>query len=137
METNQLLINYYKKEELKKIKERQQQGLTTEEIINLANKEYISIEEIKNVLGIDDETEEIIQEHIVDEEDIVIEDEPKKQQEDTKIVILKINELEDYPNQPFRLYNEEKEKRNDRKYKINGIMQPLIVRPLKIINIKY
>lgn len=135
METNQLLINYYKKEELKKIKERQQQGLTTEEIINLANKEYISIEEIKNVLGIDDETEEIIQEHIVDEEDIVIEDEPKKQQEDTKIVILKINELEDYPNQPFRLYNEEKKKEMIESIKINGIMQPLIVRPLK--NHKY
>lgn len=135
METNQLLINYYKKEELKKIKERKQRGLANEEIINLANKEYITNEEIKKTLGIDDETEEIIQEHIVDEEDIVVENETQKQQEDIKIVMLKINELEDYPNQPFRLYNEEKKKEMIESIKINGIMQPLIVRPIK--NQKY
>ena len=47
METNQLLINYYKKEEVKKAKQRRQEGCTLKEIIRLANKEYISIEEIK------------------------------------------------------------------------------------------
>lgn len=52
MEKNQLLINYYKKEELKKIKERKNEGKTNEEIINLANKEYITEEEIKEALGI-------------------------------------------------------------------------------------
>ena len=59
METNQLLINYYKKEEVKKAKQRRQEGCTLKEIIRLANKEYISIEEIKQALGIDeDEIEE-------------------------------------------------------------------------------
>ena len=40
METNQLLINYYKKEEIKKVKQRQMEGLSNNEIINLANKTY-------------------------------------------------------------------------------------------------
>lgn len=47
METNQLLINYYKKEEIKKAKQRQMEGLSNNEIINLANKTYITEEEIK------------------------------------------------------------------------------------------
>ena len=74
METNQLLINYYKKEEVKKAKQRRQEGCTLKEIIRLANKEYISIEEIKQALGIDEdeieEHQEVEQEeHKVDEYD--------------------------------------------------------------------
>ena len=134
METNQLLINYYKKEEIKKAKSRKQEGLTTEEIIRLANKEYIKVEEIKQALGIeDDETieNEPIEEHIVDEEDIVIEDEIEKQQENVKIVMIAIDKLIDYPNQPFKLYDEDKKKEMIESIKINGIMQPLIVRPIE------
>ena len=44
METNQLLINYYKTEEHKKVKQRQMEGLSNNEIINLANKTYITEE---------------------------------------------------------------------------------------------
>ena len=80
METNQLLINYYKKEEIKKAKQRRQEGSTLEEIIRLSNKEYISVEEIKQALGIDDD--EVIEnkgtkeeEHKIDEYDEIIEDE--------------------------------------------------------------
>ncbi len=113
METNQLLINYYKKEEIKKAKSRKQEGLTTEEIIRLANKEYINVEEIKQALGIEDDEpigNEPIEEHIVDKEDIVIEDEIEKQQENVKIVMIAIDKLIDYPNQPFKLYDEDKKK---------------------------
>lgn len=134
METNQLLINYYKKEEIKKAKSRKQEGLTTEEIIRLANKEYINVEEIKQALGIEDDEpigNEPIEEHIVDKEDIVIEDEIEKQQENVKIVMIAIDKLIDYPNQPFKLYDEDKKKEMIESIKINGIMQPLIVRPME------
>ena len=59
METNQLLINYYKKEEIKKVKQRQMEGLSNNEIINLANKTYITEEEIKSLLGIENEEKNI------------------------------------------------------------------------------
>lgn len=127
METNQLLINYYKKEELKKIKERKQQGLTNDEIINLANKEYITVEEIKKELGIDDKIE---QERIVSEKDAIA-TEGERSQEDIEIVMIQIEKLEDYPNQPFKLFSEEKKSEMIESIKINGIMQPLIVRPLE------
>ena len=68
METNQLLINYYKKEEIKKAKQRQMEGLSNNEIINLANKTYITEEEIKQLLGIENE-----EKNINDESDFIIE----------------------------------------------------------------
>lgn len=145
METNQLLINYYKKEELKKIKIRQQEGLTKDEIIRLANKEYITIEEIKEALGIDDEEEktEIIEnKNFIDENDIIIEDveeinttEDKIEKEANKVIMIENSQLEDYPNQPFRMYDEDKKKEMMESIRINGIMQPLIVRPIE--NEKY
>lgn len=141
METNQLLINYYKKEELKKIKIRQQEGLTKDEIIRLANKEYITIEEIKEALGVDDEEEKtkiIKNENIIDENDIIIEDveeintkEDKIEKETNKVIMIENSQLEDYPNQPFRMYDENKKKEMMESIRINGIMQPLIVRPIE------
>lgn len=140
METNQLLINYYKKEELKKIKNWQKEGKVNSEIIRLANKEYISVEEIKEALGIDEdeiiemeETEEI--ENTVDELDIVIEDEEESirslEEQKSNVVIIEDEKLEDYPNQPFKMYDEDKKKEMIESIKINGIMQPLIVRPIE------
>ncbi len=128
METNQLLINYYKKEELKKVKSRKQEGLTTEEIIKLANKEYITVAEIKQALGI--EEEETIEHEEIKQKDIVTENK-REQQENVKIVKIAIDKLIDYPNQPFKLYNEDKKKEMIESIKINGIMQPLIVRPME------
>lgn len=140
METNQLLINYYKKEELKKIKNWKQEGKVNAEIIRLANKEYISVEEIREALGIDedeiiemDNTEE--RENIVDEIDIVIEDEEESirnlEQLKSNVVIIDDDKIEDYPNQPFKMYDEDKRKEMIESIKINGIMQPLIVRPIE------
>ena len=43
-------IDQYKKEEIKKVKQRQMEGLSNNEIINLANKTYITEEEIKSLL---------------------------------------------------------------------------------------
>lgn len=122
METNQLLINYYKKEEIKKVKQRQMEGLSNNEIINLANKTYITEEEIKQLLGIENE-----EKNINDESDFIIEDE---EIENNKIVMINEKKLENYPNQPFSLYEGDKKKEMIESIKLNGIMQPLIVRPL-------
>ena len=143
METNQLLINYYKKEEIKKAKQRRQEGSTLEEIIRLSNKEYISVEEIKQALGIDDdeviENKEIKEEeHKIDEYDEIIEDEENNNEQtvesnnnNVKVVMIAEDKLEDYPNQPFKLYDADKKQEMIESIKINGIMQPLIVRPIE------
>lgn len=144
METNQLLINYYKKEEIKKAKQRRQEGSTLEEIIRLANKEYISVEEIKQALGIDEDDydiekkEEVEPEvHEIDEHDTIIEDEENNNEQNVesnndnvKVVMIAEDKLEDYPNQPFKLYDADKKQEMIESIKINGIMQPLIVRPI-------
>ncbi|MBS1339622.1 MAG: ParB N-terminal domain-containing protein [Clostridia bacterium] len=138
METNQLLINYYKKEELKKAKKRYQEKMTIDEIIRLANKEYITEEEIKETLGIyDDEIEEQdLEENMKEETNIVVDDGyEEKSDANEQVVLIEESKLEDYPNQPFKLYNEDKKKEMIESIKINGIMQPLIVRPIK--NEKY
>lgn len=124
METNQLLINYYKKEELKRVRERHQKGMALAEIIKLANKEYINEEEIKEALGIEDEKD-------IDNPEIKnLEDKKNDITEETSVIMIEESKLKDYPNQPFNLYKEAKKNEVMESIKINGIMQPLIVRPL-------
>ncbi len=77
-----------------------------------------------------DEVESIIANN--NEEDI-LEDEDEKEAEDTnkeKRIMVSIEKLEDYPNQPFKRYSEEKQKEMIESIKLNGIIQDLIVRPL-------
>ena len=52
-ETNQLLINYYKKEEMKKVKKMMEEKLEMGEILESVNMEWISKEEVLNILGED------------------------------------------------------------------------------------
>ena len=52
-ETNQLLINYYKKEEMTKVKKMMEEKLEVGEIIKSVNMEWISKEEVLNILGED------------------------------------------------------------------------------------
>ena len=52
-ETNQLLINYYKKEEIKKVKKMMEEKLEVGEILENVNLEWISKEEVLNILGED------------------------------------------------------------------------------------
>lgn len=121
MEKNQLMINFIKKEELKKAKERKQEGKTQQEILNLADKEYISAEEINEALGFEN----------------INETESKQDKENTdnnfQVTYIEDSMLEDYPynNQPFSYYNDEEKNKMKESIKINGIMQPLIVRPFK------
>ena len=55
-ETNQLLINYYKKEEMKKVKKMMEEKLEVGEILKSVNMEWISKEEVLNILGEDYES---------------------------------------------------------------------------------
>ena len=50
-ETNQLLINYYKKEEMKNVKKMMEEKLEVGEILKSVNMEWISKEEVLNILG--------------------------------------------------------------------------------------
>ena len=59
-ETNQLLINYYKKEEMKKVKKMMEEKLEVGEILKSVNIEWISKEEVLNILG--DDYESVINE---------------------------------------------------------------------------
>lgn len=52
-ETNQLLINYYKKEEMKKVKKMMEEKLEVRKILENVNMEWISKEEVLNILGED------------------------------------------------------------------------------------
>ena len=52
-ETNQLLINYYKKEEMKKVKKMMEEKLEMGEILESVNMEWISKEEVLDILGED------------------------------------------------------------------------------------
>ena len=52
-ETNQLLINYYKKEEMKKVKKMMPEKLEVGEILKSVNMEWISKKEVLNILGED------------------------------------------------------------------------------------
>ena len=52
-ETNQLLINYYKKEEMKKVKKMMEEKLEVGEILESVNMEWISKEEVLNMIGED------------------------------------------------------------------------------------
>lgn len=56
-ETNQLLLNYYKKEEIKKIKELMKERASLKSILSIVNLDYITKEEVLEILGVDYEQE--------------------------------------------------------------------------------
>lgn len=137
--TNEVLMNHYKKQELIKAKQRLEQKMTKAQVLKLADDRFITADEIKEALGFDyieDPKPVEDNEHVVDEVDIVIEDENNQetvqQKNENKIMatLIEDSKLEDYPNQPFKLYDEEKKKEMIESIRINGIMQPLIVRPI-------
>ena len=137
--TNEVLMNHYKKQEIKKAKERLAQKKTKAEILKLADERFITADEIKEALGfefIEDLEPVKEQEHVVDEVDYVIEDEDNQEvakyekEENITATLIEDSELEDYPNQPFKLYDKEKRNEMIESIRINGIMQPLIVRPI-------
>lgn len=137
--TNEVLMNHYKKQEILKAKERLAQKMTKAEVLKLADERFITADEIKEALGfefIEDSEPVKEQEHVVDEFDYVIEDEDNQEvteymkEENITATLIEDSKLEDYPNQPFKLYDKEKRNEMIESIRINGIMQPLIVRPI-------
>lgn len=141
-ETNEVLMNYYKKQELIKAKKRLDEKKTKAEILQLADYRFITEEEIKEALGFDyiEEPDPPVKvEPIVNEVDYVVEDEVDEEfeenaeysaQENIKATLIEDSKLEDYPNQPFKLYDDDKKKEMIESIRNFGIMQPLIVRPI-------
>ena len=74
--TNEVMMNHYKKQELIKAKKRLEEKMSKAEILRLANKRFITEDEIKEALGFDyiEDPKPPIkeQENIVDEVDYVI-----------------------------------------------------------------
>ena len=66
-ETNQLLINYCKKEEMKKVKEMMREKLEIGEILENVNMKWISKEEVLDIIG--EDYEPVIKESKVADED--------------------------------------------------------------------
>ena len=141
-ETNEVLMNYYKKQELIKAKKRLDEKKTKAEILQLADYRFITEEEIKDALGFDyieEPDPPVKEEYIVNEVDYVVEDEVDEDveenaeysaQENIKATLIDDSKLEDYPNQPFKLYDDDKKKEMIESIRNFGIMQPLIVRPI-------
>lgn len=138
--TNEVLMNHYKKQEIRKAKERlEQQKMTKAEVLKLADERFVTADEIKEALGfefIEDSEPVKEKEHVVDEVDYVIEDADNQEEteyqneENITATLIEDSKLEDYPNQPFKLYDEDKRKEMIESIKNFGIMQPLIVRPI-------
>jgi len=97
---------------------------------------------------IQDENEEIIDyeedilEEVEDDEIEIIEDSQEEEQENIvqqrtneRYEIIKDEELEDFPNQPFKMYSESRKNTMIESIKINGIIEPIVVR--KTENGKY
>lgn len=85
------------------------------------------------------ENEEIVEETLEDSEEFEQEieeefleetEEENNEKENNNTTMLEIELLEDFPNQPFKIYSEEKENEMIDSIKINGIINDLIVRPL-------
>ena len=66
-----------------------------------------------------------------EEEELDYDEDEEDAEHDNQTTMIKIENLEDYPDQPFRAYSEEKENEMMDSIKVNGIIQDLIVRPLK------
>lgn len=136
-ETNEVMMNHYKKQELIKAKRRLDEKMSKAEILKLADTRFITADEIKEALGFDfiEDPEPVKeQEHIVDNVDYVVEDEEEtfeyESGDNINATLIEDSKLEDYPNQPFKLYDETKRNEMIESIKNFGIMQPLIVRPI-------
>lgn len=98
-------------------KKEEQKKEQLEEITSEEN----NIEKIPESLN--DDIQEIIEEDDDEEDD-------EEKETNKKAVMISIDKLEDFPNQPFKKYNEERQKEMIESIKLNGVIQDLIVRPL-------
>ena len=91
-------------------------------------KEPIDFEEntIEDLEEIEEEELEIIEDEVPEEDEL-----PEKETEikaNERYEIIKDEELEDFPNQPFKMYSESRKNSMIESIKINGIIEPIVVR---------
>ena len=82
-----------------------------------------------------EDLEEIEENKIEIEEENTIDDIKVENMENEKYEIVKDEDLEDFPNQPFKMYSESRKNTMIESIKINGIIEPIVVR--KTENGKY
>lgn len=95
-----------------------------EEIVDYEEDPLEELEEI------DEDEIEIIEENQVEVQDNII-----QLKENERYEIIKDEDLEDFPNQPFKMYSESRKNTMIESIKINGIIEPIVVR--KTENGKY
>lgn len=91
-------------------------------------KEPIDFEEntIEDLEEIEEEELEIIEDEVPEEDEL-----PEKETEikaNERYEIIKDEDLEDFPNQPFKMYSESRKNSMIESIKINGIIEPIVVR---------
>lgn len=125
-------------------KEQEEQEKIIEETVETTQNEENVSEEIpeepEDVLEEDDEIVEESSENPEEseleteeeeiQEEIEIEEKSNEEENDNHTTMIEIELLEDFPDQPFKIYSEEKEKEMIDSIKVNGIIHDLIVRPL-------
>lgn len=98
-------------------------------------KEPIDFEEntIEDLEEIEEEELEIIEDEVPEEDELQEKETEIKANE--RYEIIKDEDLEDFPNQPFKMYSESRKNSMIESIKINGIIEPIVVR--KTDNGKY
>ncbi len=100
-------------EVLEIVKQWKREGKTKEEVLEIMDRQVLIDSDIDEIYAEDQTTEE-----------------PTKEKENQEyIIFLKDEELIDYENQPFRTDNEEDNKELEDSIMLNGIIEPIIVRP--------
>ena len=131
MSTNQVLNNYYKKEEIKKIKQWWQDGKTKDEILRLVNRNYVTDKEINETIEVAKFYGNANRKEEISEEELIVDDvETTEENKTNKVIMISDESLENFSNQPFKLYEADKKQEMIESIRLNGIMQPLIVRPM-------
>lgn len=144
------LANRVEKEQEEKTKQEkqdEQQKAAEQEVIDEQNEEVTEevedevIEEVQEEVddGLKESSEEVVEEisNTEKEENTIIEQvrspiRPfRRMGNNRNTTMIDIERLEEFPNQPFKKYSEEKEKEMIDSIKVNGIIQDLIVRPLQ------
>lgn len=103
--------------------------------------EQEELQEEEEIVDYEEDTLEELEEIEDDEIEIIEEDQEKVQdnviqlKENERYEIIKDEDLEDFPNQPFKMYSESRKNTMIESIKINGIIEPIIVR--KTENGKY
>ena len=91
-------------------------------------KEPIDFEEntIEDLEEIEEEELEIIEDEVPEEDELTEKETEIKANE--RYEIIKDEDLEDFPNQPFKMYSESRKNSMIESIKINGIIEPIVVR---------